>query len=138
MKIPVFNPERLVRKENPLISSAIISEDLLYISGMGPLDINKMEVIRGTIEEETDLTLHHIDLLLKEAGCGRGDVLKCTCYLANLEDYDGLNRSWQKFFEGTIPPARTTVRADLLRGILVEIDAVARIPKGARKSEENV
>ena len=65
--------------------------------------------------------------ILREAGGDFSDVVKCTCYLSDLADFEGFNRTYQEFFTFEVPPARTTVAAPLLAGIKVEIDAVARI-----------
>jgi hypothetical protein len=64
---------------------------------------------------------------LKEAGCTLDDVVKCTYYLARIEDFDEFNQAYAKVFTGTLP-ARTTVQAVLSRRLKVEIDANARIP----------
>jgi 2-iminobutanoate/2-iminopropanoate deaminase len=53
--------------------------------------------------------------------------VKCTCYLARIEDFDEFDKEYRKFFGGVLP-ARSTVQAGLGDGIKVEIDAIARIP----------
>jgi 2-iminobutanoate/2-iminopropanoate deaminase len=83
-------------------------------------------VIRGTIQEETNHTLNSIGKVLEEAGCSFDDVVKCTCFLARIEDFDDFDREYRKFFSGVLP-ARSTVQAGLGDGIKVEIDAIARI-----------
>ena len=127
MKTRIYHPE--IKNPSSHISSAVACDGWLYVSGQGPLKIATREVVRGTIEEETLLTLQHIETLLKEAGCSRADVVKCVCYLGDLEDFAGFDATYRDFFAGEIPPVRTTVQASLLRGIKIEIDAVARIPQ---------
>jgi 2-iminobutanoate/2-iminopropanoate deaminase len=85
------------------------------------------EVISGSTGEETTRTLESISKVLKEAGCGLEDVVKCTCYLSRIEDFDEFNAAYEKFFPHTAP-ARTTVQAVLWGGLKVEIDAIARVP----------
>lgn len=85
-------------------------------------------VVPGTIEEETQLTLQIIDEILVAAGCTREDVVRCTCYLADLADFPEFNSTYAAFFASEVPPARATVQAQLLNGIKVEIDAIARCP----------
>lgn len=99
----------------------------LYVSGQGPLDLKTGKVVSGTIEEETSLVLSHIGKILNAAGCGFDDVVKCTCHLADIKDFDGFNRAYAAFFPG-VRPARTTVQSVLWGGIKVEIDAIARVP----------
>jgi 2-iminobutanoate/2-iminopropanoate deaminase len=110
-----------------LFSAGIACDGWLYISGAGPLDMTTGKLIVGTIEEETAITLGHIDKVLKEAGCTRDSVVKCTCYLSNLDHFEGFNRAYGEFFTG-VRPARSTVGANLLKNIKVEIDAVAKLP----------
>lgn len=109
-------------------SSAIECDGWLYISGQGPLDLTDHSVVRGTIQEETKLTLYHIDEILKAAGCTREDVVKCTCHLSDINDFAGFNEAYVEYFNIDIKPARTTVQSVLWSGIKVEIDAIARMP----------
>ena len=108
-------------------SAAVLIDGWLYVSGQGPLDMATGEVVPGTIEEETRLTMEHIGTLLAQAGCTFDDVVKCTCHLADIADFDAFDRVYAGFFPG-IRPARTTVQSGL-SGIKVEIDAIARVPR---------
>jgi 2-iminobutanoate/2-iminopropanoate deaminase len=99
----------------------------LYVSGQGPLNLKTGEVVRGTIEEETRLTLEHVGKVLQAAGCSFEDVVKCTCHLSDIQNFDRFNAVYAEFFKG-IKPARTTVQSGLGGGIKVEIDAVAKVP----------
>jgi 2-iminobutanoate/2-iminopropanoate deaminase len=84
-------------------------------------------IVSGTIEEETRLTLQHVGKVLEAAGCTFDDVVKCTCHLADMNDFDRFNEVYRQFFPGILP-ARTTVQSGL-GGIKVEIDAIARVPR---------
>ncbi|HWL53280.1 MAG TPA: RidA family protein [Chthoniobacteraceae bacterium] len=106
-------------------SSAIECDGWLHISGQGPLDMKTGQRVAGTIEEETQLTLEHIEKILHAAGYQKSDIVKCTCYLRDMDDFDGFNRQYAAFFNEPLP-ARTTVGAVLMKGIRVEIDAIAR------------
>ncbi len=112
-----------------LFSAGVIRDGWLYLSGQGPLDMTTGKAVHGTIEEETALTLKHIDTILKEAGCKREDVVRCTCYLSDMGNFEGFNNTYREFFTG-IRPARTTIQTGLMKGIKVEIDAVAKVPEG--------
>jgi 2-iminobutanoate/2-iminopropanoate deaminase len=107
-------------------SAGVVVDGWLYISGQGALDLQTGKVVEGTIEEQTRLTLHHIGKILQAAGCAFDDVVKCTCHLARIQDFDRFNSVYAEFFAG-IRPARTTVQSRLWGGIKVEIDAIARI-----------
>jgi|SRR6185437_196195 len=124
-KIEVQHPEKLANTGS--YSAAVICDGWVYVSGHASLNLRTGEVIRGTIQEETNLTLTSIGKVLEEAGCSFDDVVKCTCYLARIEDFDEFDREYRKFFSGVLP-ARSTVQAGLGDGIKIEIDAIARIP----------
>jgi 2-iminobutanoate/2-iminopropanoate deaminase len=81
--------------------------------------------VRGSIEDETRMTLSHIGKILEAAGYSFEDVVKCSCHLADIRDFDGFDRVYSEFFSG-VRPARTTVQSVLWNGIKVEIDAIAR------------
>ena len=107
-------------------SAGVVMDGWLFISGQGPIDLATGKIIQGTIEEETRLVLSHIGKILNAAGCGSEDVVKCTCHLADIRDFDAFNRAYSEFFSG-VRPARTTVQSVLWGGIKVEIDAIARM-----------
>ena len=83
-------------------------------------------MVEGSIEEQTRLTLQHAGKILQAGGCSFDDVVKCTCHLSSIADFDRFNGVYAEFFKG-IKPARTTVQSVLWGGIKVEIDAIARI-----------
>jgi len=123
-------PKREIKHPDKLVSTGSYSAGIqidgwLFISGQGPLDLRTGEVVRGSIEDETQLTLSHIGEILETAGYSFDDVVKCTCHLADIRDFDGFDRAYSKFFSG-VRPARTTVQSVLWNGIKVEIDDIAR------------
>lgn len=109
-------------------SAGLCCDGWLFVSGHASQDLKTGDVISGSTYEETSRTLKSIGKVLKEAGCTFNDVVKCTCYLARIEDFDEFDKAYSKFFAGTFP-ARTTVQAVLWGGLKVEIDAMARIPE---------
>ncbi len=108
-------------------SAGVLVDGWVYVSGQGPLDLRTGDVLHGSIEEEVRLTLGHVGKILKEAGCGFEDVVKCTCHLSDINDFERFNAAYSEFFPG-VKPARTTVQSKLGGGIKVEIDVVARVP----------
>ena len=108
-------------------SAGLSCDGWLFVSGHASQDLKTGEVISGTTGEETSRTLQSISKILAEAGCTLDDVVKCTCYLARIEDFEDFDAAYSTFFAG-IPPARTTIQAVLWGGLKVEIDAMARIP----------
>lgn len=123
MKSRIYHPANPAG--SPLMSGAIDLGDWIVISGQGPLQAGKY--IQGTIEQETTMTLEHIETLLSQTGLDRSAIVKCTCWLSDLSYFDGFNDAYGAFFATVdIPPTRSTVGSPLLRGIKVEIEAMAR------------
>jgi 2-iminobutanoate/2-iminopropanoate deaminase len=106
-------------------SAGVLIDGWLYISGQGPLDMKTGEIVPGSVEDQTRVTLSHIGKILEAAGCAFDEVVKCTCHLSDIRDFDAFNKVYAEFFTG-IRPARTTVQSALWGGIKVEIDAIAR------------
>ena len=123
-KVEIKHPDKLVN--TGAYSSGILADGWLFISGQGPLNLVTGEVIHGTIEEETLLTLSHIKKITEAAGGTIEDIVKCTVHLSDINDFEKYNAAYASFFTG-IKPARTTVQSVLFDGIKIEIDAVAKI-----------
>lgn len=109
-------------------SQAVIHDGLLYISGQIPVDPATGELVRGTIEEETEAVLNNIKIITEDAGASMDGVLKLTCYLADIHDFPRFNEVYEKYF-AQYPPARTTFQAGRLPlDVQVEIDAIVALP----------
>jgi 2-iminobutanoate/2-iminopropanoate deaminase len=122
-KTEIKHPDKLV--STGAYSAGVLIDDWLYVSGQGPLDLATGEAIPGTVEEQTRLALSHVGKVLTAAGLDYDDVVKCTCHLSDINDFDRFNAVYAEFFRG-VRPARTTVQSVLWGGIKVEIDAIAR------------
>lgn len=105
-------------------SPALKVGDFVLVSGQGPID-PQGNIVAGSIESEVALTLENIKALLAAAGARMDQVVKCTCYLADIADFDAFDRVYRTYF-GEVKPTRTTVAAGL-SGIKVEIDAMAYV-----------
>jgi 2-iminobutanoate/2-iminopropanoate deaminase len=106
-------------------SQAIAVEGLLFCAGMGPIDPATGMLVEGGIVEQTARTLRNLGGILEAAGLGFEDVVKTTCYLADMQDFRAFNEVYASFF-GEPYPARTTIQAARLpMDIRVEIEAVA-------------
>jgi 2-iminobutanoate/2-iminopropanoate deaminase len=126
----IFYSDRAPRPKGPY-SQAVINDDVLYVSGQIPIDPETGLIVRGTIEEETEAVLENLKIIVEDAGGRMSDVLKVTCYLSDMDDFDRFNTVYRKYFPQR-PPARTTIQAARLPlDVQIEIDAIVALPRGA-------
>ena len=110
-------------------SQAIVAGGLIFVSGQVPREPLTGLVPDG-IEAQTRLALKNVESILKAAGASMEDVVKVTAHLVDLALFDAFNRTYLEFFREPFP-ARTTVGSQL-RGVLVEIDAIAVLANGVQ------
>jgi 2-iminobutanoate/2-iminopropanoate deaminase len=108
-------------------SQGLRAGDFIFVSGQGPLDPATGVVVGETIEEQTARTLENIQAILAAGGASLADVVKVSAHLTDLALFDAYNRVYATYFQDP-KPARTTVGSQL-KGILVEIDAIAYVGK---------
>lgn len=106
-------------------SQAIATQDLVFCSGQVGLDPSTGELVPGGIEAQTERVLRNLEAVLDAAGCTLADVVKTTCFLADINDFATFNAVYGRFFPDP-PPARSTFGvAALPRGASVEVEAIA-------------
>ena len=102
-------------------------QGLLYVSGQLPMDPASKQVPDG-IEAQTELALTNLEHLLIVAGSARNHVLQVRIYIANIDLWDAVNRTYAAFF-GEHKPVRAIIPCgDLHFGCLLEIEATAVLP----------
>ena len=106
-------------------SQAILHNNAVYLSGQIAIDPETNEMSKGGIEEQTERVLQNINNVLQAAGSSLGNVLKTTCYLADINDFKKFNAVYGKYFSDTCPARSTIQAAALPKGALVEVDVVA-------------
>jgi len=107
-------------------SQAIITDSLVFCSGQGPLDPETNTLVDGDITVQTDRTMENIAGLLGAMGLAFSDIVKTTCYLADMDDFKAFNAVYASYMPEPYP-ARTTIEAARLpMDILVEIEIIAQ------------
>jgi len=106
------------------LSSAILTESFVFVSGQGGIDPGTGRIVGSDLESQTMQTMENIRLILAEAGLGLNDVAKCNVYLSDRKLYDEFNVIYSRCFHAPYP-SRTVVYCDLNYHLLVEIDAIA-------------
>jgi 2-iminobutanoate/2-iminopropanoate deaminase len=107
-------------------SQAIVTDTLVFCSGQGPIDPATNTLVEGDVAVQTRRTMDNIAALLEEMGLDFGDVVKSTCYLADMDDFKAFNEVYATYMPQPYP-ARTTIQAARLPlDILVEIEVIAQ------------
>jgi len=110
-------------------SQALVSNDLLFVSGQIPLDPATGALVPGGIEQAVERIFDSIQAILAAAGATLDDVVKTTVYLVRMSDFAAMNAVYARRF-GSHRPARSTVAvAQLPKDAAVEIDVIARLAK---------
>lgn len=106
-------------------SQAILSGNMLFVSGQIPLNPATGTLQTETIEQATQQVLTNIEALLAEAGMNFDHVVKCSIFLKDLNDFSRVNEIYGSYFN-TTPPARETVEvARLPLDVPIEISCIA-------------
>lgn len=110
-------------------TDAVRFGDLLFISGLAPVDEHLNLVGGDDVAAQTRQLFENMDRILKAAGASFADILKVTVYLTDVNDRQAVNVVRQEFF-GDARPASTLIGiAELVvPGMKIEVDAVAGIP----------
>lgn len=107
-------------------SQAIVTDGLVFCSGQGPIDPATNTLVEGDITVQTQRTMQNIAGLLGAMGLDFSDVVKSTCYLADMDDFRAFNEVYASYMPRPYP-ARTTIQAARLPlDILVEIEVIAQ------------
>jgi 2-iminobutanoate/2-iminopropanoate deaminase len=119
----IIGTERAPKAVGPY-SQAIKFANLLFVSGQIPLDPHSGEIVGGDIEVQTKQVLENLQAIVAASGMGLDDVLKCTCFLKDMEHFARFNSVYATYF-GDVLPARETVEVSRLpKDVLVEISAI--------------
>jgi len=107
-------------------SQAVKANGLIYLSGQIALVPETGEMTGSDIRQQTERVMENLKGILGGAGTNLNNVLKTTVYLKDLNDFEGMNEVYGKYFQQA-PPARSTVQAARLpKDALVEIDMIAK------------
>ena len=105
-------------------SQAKVANGFVYASGQVPLDPATGEVVGTTIEEQTEQIMKNIGAILEVAGVTYENVIKTTCFLAEMADFAAFNAVYDKYFTGK--PARSCVAVKQLpKNVLAEVEVIA-------------
>jgi 2-iminobutanoate/2-iminopropanoate deaminase len=112
------------------LSAAVRSGDLLFVSGMPPLDFETGQLVTGDVAQQTRKVMENLKRVLEAGGSSLSQVIKTTIYCTGAEHYKAVNAVYAEYFP-TDPPARTFVPCTQFDfPFLLEIECVARVGQG--------
>lgn len=109
-------------------AQANVVGNFVFTSGQIPLNPETGKIIEGGIAEQTKQVFANLSAVLEEAGSGLENLVKTTCFLANLDDFATVNEIYGTYFPSGIFPSRSAFQVSKLpMGALIEIEGIAII-----------
>ena len=106
-------------------NQAILSGNTLYVSGQIAIDPQSGNMITDDIDNETHQVMKNLGSILKAAGFGYDQVVKCSIFVSDMNNFTRINEAYGSYFNQD-PPARETVEVSgLPKGVNVEISCIA-------------
>ena len=106
-------------------SQAVLVDKTLYCSGQIAINPKNNLIINSSIKEETEMIMKNIYEILISAQMNFDNIVKCTIFLKNMDNYNEVNKVYSKYFKND-PPAREAVEVSKLpKNVNVEISSIA-------------
>ncbi len=105
-------------------SQAVRYGNLLFVSGQISLDPETGAIIGEDIEAQTKRVLDNLKAIIEAGGMELRHVLKCSCFLKDMEDFVKFNSVYNTYFEDVLPARETVEVSRLPKDVLVEISAI--------------
>jgi 2-iminobutanoate/2-iminopropanoate deaminase len=106
-------------------SQAIFAGNILFVSGQIAIQKSSGKILTDSIEEETQQVMINIQEILSSANLNFSNVVKCSIFLKDMNNFPKVNEVYGKFFLQN-PPARETVEVSALpKNVNVEISCIA-------------
>ena len=98
--------------------------NLLFVSGQIPIDPKTGDLVEGDIEVQAKQVLENLQAIIKAAGMTLQNVVKCSCFLKDMEDFVKFNAVYNSYFEESLPARETVEVGRLPKDARVEISAI--------------
>ena len=107
-------------------SQAVLCDGMLYTSGQIALSPESGELVGENIAQQTEQIMKNLSAVLEAAGTSFQNVIKTTCFLADIADFAAFNEVYGKYI--TSAPARSGVAVKSLpKGALAEVEVIAKV-----------
>jgi 2-iminobutanoate/2-iminopropanoate deaminase len=122
--------KRIIKTENAPkaigpYSQAVEVNGMLFISGQIPIDPTTGKLVAGGIKEQAEQIFKNIEAILIEADYSFKDVVKSTCLLEEITDFQAMNEVYSKYYTESHPARSTYAVKDLPMGASIEIETIA-------------
>ena len=106
---------------------AVKTGNLIFCSGQTPLNPDTMKLNGTNIEEQTKQVLNNLSTVLAGVGLSLQNIVKTTIYLKTMDDFQGMNKVYQKMFQQHTPARATIAVKQNPLDALVEIECIAEL-----------
>lgn len=107
-------------------NQAILAGNTLYVSGQIAINPKNGDLVTDDLEKETQQVFANLEAILRAADMDFTDVVKCSIFISDMNNFSQINGIYQRYFQGEAAPARETVEvANLPKFVNVEISAIA-------------
>lgn len=106
-------------------SQAIEFNNMIFTSGVIPVNPETNELVTGTIEVQAEQAIKNLAALLKESGSSTDNVIKTTVFIKDMNDFAKVNEIYASYFTKDCPARSCVEVARLPKDVLIEIEAIA-------------
>ena len=106
-------------------NQAVLSGNMLFISGQVCINPATNELKNKDIQEETHQVMHNLKAILQQAGMDFGNVVKTTIFITDMHQFGQVNEVYGKYFESNFPARETVQVSALPKFVNVEISMIA-------------
>ena len=124
MKKKIINTSKAPAPIGPY-NQAVMVGDTLYTSGQIAINPATNELEIEDIKSETELVMKNLRAILLEAGMDFSNIIKCSIFISNMNDFSKINEVYGSFFVSNFPARETVEVACLPKNVNVEISAIA-------------
>ena len=108
-------------------NQAIVSNNMVFISGQIPINPETNELVSGDIEVETHQVMRNLEAILEQAGINFQHIIKTTIFLSDMNLFAKVNEVYGSYFAADYPARETVAVKGLPKGVNVEISMIATV-----------
>ena len=106
-------------------SPFVVAGNTIYLAGQIPIDAITGKLVKGDIRKATKIVMDNIGAILKKNNMDYSNLVKCTIYLKDLNNYSLMNEVYASFFDGKYPARVAVEVARLPLDADIEISSIA-------------